>query len=425
MKQEDKIIAILLTFLLMLCLPAHPVFASEQDDFSVAAKAAISVDEETGKILYEQNSDQVLAIASTTKLLSMYIVEKEIKAGKLSWEDTVDIPDDIAELSLNSDLSNVPLYTDQTYTVKDLFHAAAIESANAATQALAIKVAGSENKFVDKMQAELKILGITDTKIVNSTGLPNEYLEDLYPGSSKKDENKMSAKDLAILTRHLLKEFPDFLTVSSIATETFAAQTDHPYEMESFNKMLADLSEEKAGVDGLKTGTTDLAGACFVGTIKHENQRIITVVLNASNHEKDEAARFKETSKLMDFSLSQWQEKTVLQAGSVIPEHANVAVENGKKLTSTVIAGEDINLWLPKDISADTVDYKVKLDNVRAPVKKNQQMGTVTATVSADKYGFLPDENSPEEVKLLSKDANPKANILVRAWRAIKEFVEK
>lgn len=423
MKKKYNFIAIILLLANLLYLPFYPAAAAEQEgDFSVAAKAAISVDEDTGKILYEQNSDQVVGIASTTKLLSLYIIEKEIKAGRLKWEDPVEISEKVAKLSQNSDLSNVPLYTDQKYTVKDLFHAAVIESANAAVQALASKVSGSENKFVDRMKEELDDIGITDAQIVNSSGLPNEYLDEWYPGTSKKDENKMSAKDMAILTRHLLQEFPDFLKVSSITKETFGAATAYPYEMVTFNKMLTGMSQAKKGVDGLKTGTTDLAGACFVGTIEKNGRRVITVVLNATNHKKDEAARFKETSALMDYSFSHWQEQTVLRKGSTVPQYGKVAVSKGKELTTAIVTGKDVKLWLPQGSSAASVKYKVKLDSVSAPLKKNQKAGTVKASVATDKYGYLPDSQS-EQTDLLIKKDNPKANFFVLLWRQAKAFI--
>jgi len=193
------------------------------EDLDIRAKAAISVDADTGKIFYEQNSDKAMGIASTTKLISLYLVEDAIQNGELSWEDEVPISDDVAELSENLDLSNVPLSQDEHYTVRDLFEAAVIESANAATIALAEEVAGSEEKFVQQMRQQVEDWGIVDAKIVNSTGLSNEFLGDnIYPGTSKKDENELSARDLAIVARNLLQDFPDILVGSKIPEKEFS-----------------------------------------------------------------------------------------------------------------------------------------------------------------------------------------------------------
>ncbi|MEK2457850.1 serine hydrolase [Tetragenococcus halophilus] len=399
------------------------------EDLDIRAKAAISVDADTGKIFYEQNSDKAMGIASTTKLISLYLVEDAIQNGELSWDDEVAISDDVAELSENLELSNVPLSQDEHYTVQDLFEAAVIESANAATIALAEKVAGSEEKFVEQMRQQVEDWGIIDAKIVNSTGLSNEFLGDnIYPGTSKKDENELSARDLATVARNLLQDFPDILEVSKIPEKEFGQGTSTPFDMENFNKMLPGLLAEKDGVDGLKTGTTDLAGACFVGTIEKDGQRIITVVLNAIDHDdiENESARFDETSKLMDYTFDHWKQETLLADNDRIPDLASVDVPQGKKQTLPVAVEDEIKLWLPSDKTTEDVSYQSSLNNqeVQAPVKAGTDIGNVQAQVEDDDLGYLDNEEAKKSSNsaIITTEGTEKANIFTTTWRNIKNF---
>lgn len=206
------------------------------------------------------------------------------------------ISDYAEKLSVVPDLSNVPLHKENSYTVKELFDSAFIQSANASMVALAEKIAGSETKFLELMKKQLKDWGINDATIVNASGLNNSYLGENRPeGTSETEENQMSAKDVAIVARHLILDFPEVLKVTNTTNETFGEGTQSPVEMVNWNWMLSGFVNYKEGVDGLKTGTTEFAGACFVGTINKDGRRVITVVLNADDHATNPSARFNET----------------------------------------------------------------------------------------------------------------------------------
>lgn len=367
------------------------------NDFHVEANAALSVDTKTGKIFYDQNAETPLGIASITKLISLYIVEKEIAQGNLTWEEEVSISENVATISVDPELSNVPLETSGTYTVKELFDSALIQSANASTMALAEKIAGNEQNFVDKMRVQLEEFGITDAKIVNSSGLNNSFLgENRYPGTSAEDENLMSAKDVAIVARHLIQDFPDILKVSATTSQLFGENSNSPVEMTNWNWLLPGMANEKEGVDGLKTGTTDLAGACFVGTMVKEEQRIITVVLNATNHEQDHAARFKETARLMDYSYDNWKEEVVLKENQLLPDLSTISVSDGEEKTLPVSIDTDIKLWLRSDMTKDDVQYTIEPsgnkwqnDSLKAPLETNEKIATFQASVPKDTLGYL------------------------------------
>nr|HPJ00459.1 serine hydrolase [Enterococcus sp.] len=229
MKKKHRFLPLLagILFFLSSVVPIFSVQADElSGDFKVEAKAALSIDADTGKVLYDQNSDDALGIASITKIISLYLVEKEVAEGNLAWDDEIEISDFVAQLSVHPELSNVPLETTSKYTVKDLFDSAFIQSSNASTMALAEKIAGSEAAFVDLMKKQLEDWGIKDAKIVNSTGLNNVYLgEHIYPGSKTDDENILSAKGVAIVARHLINDYPDVLEVTATPKQEFGSHT--------------------------------------------------------------------------------------------------------------------------------------------------------------------------------------------------------
>ncbi|MFZ2426059.1 MAG: serine hydrolase, partial [Trichococcus flocculiformis] len=162
---------------------AAPVaLAAEQP--SVDAKAAFVIEDETDKVLVNQNGEEALGIASMTKMLSIYLILEAIEAGKLTWDKQITVSDYVYEVSQNYNFSNVPLRQDITYSVEELYQSALIYSANGSTIALAEALAGSEAKFVDLMKAQLDEWGVESYELYNATGLSNSDVaeENLYPG---------------------------------------------------------------------------------------------------------------------------------------------------------------------------------------------------------------------------------------------------
>lgn len=434
MKLKQTIIGLII-FLGLLTTLASTTYADETTNtstFSINAKAAIAVDAQSGKIFYSQDATTPLPIASITKIISLLVVEDQIKAGKLSLQDTVTISPEIAAISVHPDLSNVPLIAGQSYSVEELIHASLIQSANAAVMALAEKVAGSQDKFVDMMKTTLNQLGITDAKIVNVSGLNNSYLGTLiYPGSSSEDENELSAQDVAIVARHLINTYPEILQISQTTQETFGANTASPTVMTNWNRMLPGFSDEKTGVDGLKTGTTDLAGACFVGTITQDNRRVITVVLHANDHPNNSSARFIETSKLMDYALSQWQYVEVLPANHTLPNLKQIKVLDGKTLTMPVTNQKPLYLWVQTGTDVKNIKYNYQLSGksiehkqLLAPAKKGVVIGQIIPNNPADPYGYLTKELQKATYgKIITTQKVEKANLFVIWGRKVKDFI--
>ncbi|MEG0551143.1 MAG: serine hydrolase [Vagococcus sp.] len=393
---------------------------SAEDNFSVPASAAFAVDFNTGKVLYNQNADEPLGIASMTKLITAYIVYEEVEKGNIAWTDTVPISDKLKKMSKDPDLSNVPIEDDQVYTVKDALDASIISSANSLTSALAEYISGTEIKFVDRMYEQLKSWGITDAYLVTASGLGNEDMgKDIYPGSGKKDENKLSARSMAIVAQHLISDYPEVLDISSQPSTTILK--DEEVEIWNSNDMLPGFDYYTEGVDGLKTGTTPLAGACFVGTISRDNQRIITVVMDV----EEEYNRFQVTADLMNYTLDNWTYKTILKKGD-LSSQKTLPTHYGKQKDVDIILAEDLSVWTKNDNKNIKLFFETdkkqltKKEQVAAPKEKGYIVGKEYAFNADDKLGYLTKEDEKHDVvDVVLKTNLEKANIFVRFWNYI------
>lgn len=339
-------------------------------DFDVPARYAIAVEASTGKILYEKNADKVAGVASISKILTAYMVYKEINTGRLKWDDLVDISDYPYQLTVDSEASNVPLEKRQ-YTVRQLLEASMIASANSAAIALAEKIAGSEPRFVDMMTQQLKEWGIEDAKLVNASGLNNSLLgNNIYPDSDRNAENMMSARDVAIIARHLIQDFPDILTITNKTEADFDGTL-----MTTYNYMLENQTYYREGVDGLKTGTTDLAGASFVATSTENGMRIVSVVLKADKADDNPFARFIATTRLLDYVRNNYEMTTVIEAGQAFRKSV-APVLDGKQKNVSAVAKTDFNVVQKKSNKiSNAISIKTN-KQLTAPVKQGEIVGT-------------------------------------------------
>lgn len=429
MKKAIKPLYFIAMTLLFCFFSTAPLWADEtQNNFSIDAKAAIAVDADTGKIFYAQDSTTPMPIASITKVLSIYVVYDKIKNEELDLLDQVVISPQLAELSTKPELSNVALVANQAYTVESLIHASLIQSANAAVMALGEKVAGSQEQFVNLMRQKAESLGITDAKIISVSGLNNRDLGDFrYPGTGDDEENEMSAQDVAIIAKHFIADYPEVLNITSTVQESFGENTAQPSIMQNWNQLLPGLPLQKEGVIGLKTGTTDLAGACFVGVIRQNSREVITVVLHANNQANDSNARFVETSKLMDYALNQWQEITLSATDLTNAIQSKLAVIDGKQASVSLKVIDPYKLWVPVPFDIKQLKYEEQLEvqSIQAPVQMNREVGTLIINNPTDNYGYLPDSQTPEsQIKIVTANAVEKENFFVLWLRQVKNIAQ-
>ncbi|MBM7268172.1 D-alanyl-D-alanine carboxypeptidase PBP3 [Streptococcus suis] len=350
-----------LTTILAVFLTSTPILA---EDFSVAAKYAIAVEVSSGKILYEQDAETKASIASISKTLSIYLVYEALAKGEITLDTMVDISDYPYSLTSNTELSNVNL-DKRSYSVRDLLNASLITSSNSAIIALAEKIAGSEAAFVDRMKAKVQEWGITDTKIVNVSGLDNTDLgENIYPGSSPEDVNMFSALDVAIIARRLILDYPQVLDITSLNAYDFGGYTYY-----STNQMLSDGTHARGGVDGLKTGTSNSAGSSFLATTQQAGMRIITVVLNANDGLTSPENRFVATNDLMNYVYSNFSLVTLVKKGEAF-EDSKIKVFNGEKETSPVVAAADLTVVQRKQTdNVPTATFTTDIKEIDAPLK--------------------------------------------------------
>ncbi|WP_286141505.1 serine hydrolase [Bacillus sp. AFS001701] len=419
-----KLIVIALAITIIIPMNLRPAAAAE-DVLDIKAKAAILVDADSGKILYEKNSKAPLPIASMSKMMTEYLVNEAIKNGKISWDEKVTVSDYAHKISQNTGLSNVPLELGGQYTVRELYEAAAIYSANGATIALAEKIGGSEKNFVQLMNDKAKKLGLGDVKFVNATGLVNKDLQGMQPeGTALTDENIMSANGVAKLAYNLIKTYPEVLQTSSIPKKTFQEGGKYPVKMDNWNWMLPGLVFQYPGMDGLKTGSTDSAGFCFAGTAKRDGQRYITVVMGANSYN----SRFSETAKLMDYGFSNFEKVTLVSKGQTIKGNKIVKVVKGKDKEVKVVAKDDVTLAIKRgeaknykatvQLSGKSID---KDGNIKAPIKKGTKVGQIVVKSSKNEdLGFINTNN--QSYDLVVDKSVDKANWLVLSFRGIGSF---
>lgn len=397
----------------------------------IEAEAAFILEPSTGKVLMNQNGDKKLGIASMTKMVSEYIIFEAIEKGDITWDQVVPISDYAQQLSQDNSLSNVPLRQDETYTFKELYQAMAIYSANAATIAMAESIAGSEPAFVDQMKEKLESWGIEDYELYNSTGLSNsDLMGHTYPGSDENSENAMSAQSIAIVAQKLLTSYPEILETTSIPKMTFKEGTSDSIDMDNWNWMLKGLASERENVDGLKTGTTDFAGATFTGTAEENGMRIITVIMNATGGQEDLQKRFVETDKMMDWAFSNWEKVQLYKKNDVLSDVKPLEVEKGKEDSLKVAVASDVSLLVPHETSLkdreETYNVKKNVLNedgkIEAPIKKGAKLGTAEISVKEDNLGYVNGDLG-EKVAVIAAEKVEKANVFVLAGRWVKGFV--
>ncbi|TSB44667.1 D-alanyl-D-alanine carboxypeptidase family protein [Alkalicoccobacillus porphyridii] len=393
----------------------------------VDASASILVDAESGKILHADNIDDQLPIASMTKMMSEYLILEALSEGTISENDEVAISDHVRALSLQTALSNVPLRQDYTYTVKELYESVAIYSANASTIAIAEHLAGSEADFVQMMNDKAAELGLESYNFVNSSGLNNSDLAGNHPeGTDENAENELSAKSVAQLAYHLLKDYPEVLDTASIPEMEFQAGEDETIEMRNWNWMIpgVDPAHEYEGADGLKTGFTSAAGNSFTGTATRENMRLISVVMGADTRDD----RFDETAKLFDFGFDNFHEAELLPEGykpegeDVVPvtggKEKEVAISTSAALTAVVRNDED-ELYTPEvHLSEDLLED----GELVAPLEEGQQVGEVSLVYGGEEEEQYLYDSQSTSASLVADQEVEQASWFTMSMRGIGSF---
>ena len=415
-------LAALFTTLLIVANPNGAAAAS----IDLEAESAILVDADTGKVLYAKNPDVALPPASMTKMMTEYLVLEAIEKGDISWDTTTQISDYAYSISANESFSGVGLIQDKDYTVRALNEAMAIPSDNATTIALAELIAGSEGEFVKLMNQKAEEMGLPEYKFVNSTGLENKDLGDNYPeGTDPNGTNLLSARSAALLAYHLVNDYPEVLEISSIPETEFDGQT-----IRNWNYMLpheASYLEQfyYEGVDGLKTGFTDLAGYSFTGTAVRNGQRLITVVMKTDSEE----ARFQQTAKLLDHGFDKYETTELFPEGYQLEGQETIPVSKGKEKEVPVSINEGFAFPIPEGEEASyTLEYSLDEEKLNeggeltAPIEKGEKVGTAKLVYNGEgnDEGYIYGKEMT--VDIVTDQAVEKANWFMLSLSAIGDF---
>jgi len=390
-----------------------------QADLQLAAKSAILVEASTGKVLYSHNPDAPLPPASMSKMMTEYLVLEAIKQKKISWDEQVPVSEYAFFIAKMADSAGVYLNMGESFTVKELYKAMAIASANDATVLLAEKVGGSEANFVKMMNEKAKQLGMKNTSYVTSTGLPANELGPYSPQTDQK-ENLMSARDSAILARSLIRDYPEALEYSKISRLVFREGMPNEIKKANYNWMLPDLNNYYPGVDGLKTGYTAEAKYCFTGTAIRDDMRLISVVMGTESETK----RFVETKKLLDYGFSNFKLVKHKDKGAPIQGFEHASVKNGVELEVPAVTGYDVRV-LTKIGEEGKYKPVVTFQELTAPIQKGQVIGKVVFQPEGAASGdYLQEEDVTKGgVDLVAAQDVEEASWLRLFFRSIFQFI--
>ena len=418
---------LLVLLVILTTFTIQPLIAQGEETLDIGAESAILVDADTGKVLYAKNPDMALPPASMTKMMTEYLVWEAVETGKINWDTTTQISDYPYSISANPSFSGIGLRQNIDYTVQSLYEAMAINSDNATTIALAELIAGSEGEFVKLMNQKAEEMELPEYKFVNTTGLENSSLGENHPeGTDPDGTNLLSARSAALLAYHLVNDYPESLEISKIPETDFDDQTITnwnwmlPHEGDNLSKYYYE------GMDGLKTGFTDLAGYCFTGTAEKSGNRLIAVVMKTDSEDQ----RFKETARLFDYGFTQFNTEEIFPASYQLEGEETLPVVNGKEKLVNIATNSAFEIPVKESQKEEfIVKYNIdkKLLNqdgeLTAPIEKGQKIGTAELVSEGEKdFGYIIDESDQKMVDLVTIEAVEKDNWFMITLGAIGDF---
>lgn len=332
----------------------------------VSGASEIIFNMETGQILSKDNEDKRLGIASLTKLIPVYMTEQAIAQGKLKRDQVIHVSKELADWSQDSIISNVPMSTDQEYTIQDLINAAMLPSSNAATIKLVELVSGDIPNFYKQADKLLESWGIEKSNLVSPTGVSNGdlgiYGNDDLPEDA---ENKFSAKEMAIIAYHVINDYPDILKVAGNYKLPFPDANGGTRELTNLNEMM--LTDEFETL-GLKSGTPPNNTRNLINVALIDGQKIVTVIMNSPGAPGSNGIFIDTTQMLRDLEA-----KT---SRTTIGTNNKVAFSSAKTPRGqvTVVPDKKLDVFYPKGEDKPKLLTKVKAlsDKTEAPFKKNQ-----------------------------------------------------
>ncbi|MBE6030483.1 MAG: D-alanyl-D-alanine carboxypeptidase [Clostridiales bacterium] len=374
----------------------EPVSGSETDNqsdnqegappFQVNAKAAILMDAGTGEVLYKFNENEELPPASVTKVMTMLLALEAVEEGKVTLNDEVRISENAAGMGG----SQMYMEPGEVHTLEELMKGIAMVSANDGCVAVAEYLAGSVEIFVENMNSRAEELGMEHTHFVNTNGLPA-------------DNHYSSAKDIAIMSRELLKhtEGHDWFTTWQDTVNVGLPGKETEFGLTNTNKLI----KQYQGAIGLKTGFTSDAGYCLSGAAQREDTKLIAVVLGCETSN----IRLQEISKLLDYGFANYETVKIAENGEIMGEFESI---KGSPEKVSAVTESDIQLLVKKG-NKDSITHEVTIyDDIKIPLEKGDKMGELII-----KQG----ENEIQRYDLVAEEDVKKAGI----FKVMKRLIEK
>ena len=356
------------------------------EDLNLAsnAKSAILLEASTGEVIFEKNSHEKLHPASMTKMMSMLLILENIEKGVINWDDIVTVSSNAAGMGG----SQILLEENEQMSVSDLFKGIAVASGNDAVVAMAEKIAGTEEEFVNMMNKRGTELGLTDTNFKNCHGL-----DDANHYSSASDMSKIA---LELVKHEKLFEY------TSIYEDYLRADTDRKFWLVNTNKLVRFYS----GADGLKTGYTGEAGYCLTATAKRNGMRVIAVVMG----EPDSKTRTSDVSSMLDYAFAQYETETFLSTESILD---TININKGKKEYVNIVLKENVTILNKKTDNKKNANYNLEMYDMKLPLKKGDVVGKLSVYV---------DDNLYRDIDVTVSDDIDKADILTLYGRYLKKI---
>jgi D-alanyl-D-alanine carboxypeptidase (penicillin-binding protein 5/6) len=329
------------------------------------------VDFETGATLLEKNADERMPPSSMSKLMTMYVVFDRLRQGRLQMDQMLPV----SERAWRMGGSKMFVDIGQQVRVEDLIRGVIVQSGNDACIVLAEAISGSEQQFAELLNEYARRMGMTNSNFRNSTGWPDP-------------EHRMTARDLSILARRLITDFPDYYRFYNERSFRFAN-----ISQDNRNPLLARVP----GADGLKTGHTEEAGFGLTGSAMRDGRRVILVL----NGLPSMRARAEESERLMEWAFREFEAVTLFRAQDTVEE---VPVYLGERRTVPMVGGRDIVLTLPRRWR-ERLEVRVRYQApLAAPVMRGQTIGELqvagqgvptlsvplVAGADVEKLGLLP-----------------------------------
>lgn len=342
-------------------------------------------DFETGEVLEGKNMDKVFPMASISKIMTYIVVKDTISQGKLKEKDIVEID----RKSASIEGSNMALKVGEKLTVEELLTGLMVVSANDAAHALAIKVSGTEEDFVKKMNLKASEIGLNSGKFYNSSGL-----------QQGENQNKLSIKDIFKMSRYCIQKYPEVLYYSRYK---FLEMPERNFKKESTIPLVGEIK----GVDGLKTGYTEEAGYCLVSTMNVAESgggefRLITVIMGTSSIK----ARATLTATLLNYATSNYAKKKLVEDGKI---YETIKSNASKEGILEIVPKKSVSKIVKKD-SEIVYESKIDENKTKPPLKSGEKVGELSIKI-----------NNKTEIKtdLIAKNSLTKVRLFTRILRFI------